>query len=153
MCWRSVNPESSFALEIARKTGLRHQGSFLTTPEEIIGKDLAGLESLMKSVADEKLHNTKRSAEIKRKEQELAEQMEYYEKVTGEIESKKKEIIERARTEASGLLKETNREIEKTIRHIRENKAERKETRKGCAKAWKDLEAKVRTEPKVAIRN
>jgi len=28
------------------------------------------------------------------------------------------------------LLKETNREIEKTIRHIRENKAEKKETRK-----------------------
>jgi DNA mismatch repair protein MutS2 len=138
-------PGSSFALEIARKTGL--PPGIIHNAEEIIGKDLAGLESLMKSVADDKLHNTKRSAELKRKEQELAEQMEYYEKVTGEIESKKKEIIERARTEASGLLKETNREIEKTIRHIRENKAERKETRK-VREGLKDLEAKVRTEPK-----
>lgn len=138
-------PGSSFALEIARKTGLPKE--IIEKAEGIIGKDLAGLESLMKSVADDKLHNTKRTAELKKKEAELAEQMEYYEKVTGEIESRKKEIIERARTEASGLLKETNREIEKTIRHIRENKAERKETRK-VRDGLKDLEAKVRTEPK-----
>jgi DNA mismatch repair protein MutS2 len=139
-------PGSSFALEIARKTGFPPE--IIHNAEEIIGKDLAGLESLMKSVADEKLSNTKRSAELKRKEAELAEQIEYYERVTGEIESRKKEIIERAKTEASGLLKETNREIEKTIRHIRENKAERKETRK-AREGLKDLEAKVKTEPKV----
>ncbi len=138
-------PGSSFALEIARKTGLPTQ--IIQNAEEIIGKDLAGLESLMKTVADDKLSNTKRSAEIKKREAELAEQMAYYEKVTDEIESRKKEIIERARIEASGLLKETNREIEKTIRHIRENKAERKETRK-VREGLKDLEAKVKTEPK-----
>lgn len=138
-------PGSSFALEIARKTGLPTE--IIHNAEEIIGKDLAGLESLMKSVADDKLNNTKRSAELKKKEAELEEQMAYYDRVTGEIESRKKEIIERARTEASGLLKETNREIEKTIRHIRENKAERKETRK-VRDGLKDLEAKVRTEPK-----
>jgi DNA mismatch repair protein MutS2 len=138
-------PGSSFALEIARKTGLPPQ--IIQDAEKIIGKDLAGLESLMKSVSDEKLHNTKRTAELKKKEAELADQMEYYEKVTSEIESRKKEIIERARHEASGLLKETNREIEKTIRHIRENKAERKETRK-VREGLKDLEARVRTEQK-----
>lgn len=138
-------PGSSFALEIARKTGLPRD--IIQNAEEIIGKDLAGLESLMKSVADEKLANTKRLAEIKKKEAELKEQIDYYEKVTSEIESRKKEIIDRARNEASGLLKETNREIEKTIRHIRENKAERKETRK-VRDGLKDLEAKVKPEPK-----
>lgn len=139
-------PGSSFALEIARKTGLPHQ--IIHDAEEIIGKDLAGLESLMKTVAEDKVQNTKRSAELSKKETELAEQMEYYEKVTTELESRKKEIIERAKSEASGLLKETNREIEKTIRHIRENKAERKETRK-VREGLKDLEEKVKTEPKV----
>lgn len=136
-------PGSSFALEIARKTGLPTE--IIHKAEEIIGKDLAGLESLMKTVADDKLQNTKRSAELKKKELELNEQIAYYEKISGEIESRKKEIIERARNEASGLLKETNREIEKTIRHIRENKAERKETRK-VREGLKDLEAKVKTE-------
>lgn len=138
-------PGSSFALEIARKTGLPKE--IIQNAEEIIGKDLAGLESLMKSVADDKLANTKRSAEIKKKEAELKEQIDYYERVTGDIESRKKEIIDKARNEASGLLKETNREIEKTIRHIRENKAERKETRK-VREGLKDLEAKVKPEQK-----
>jgi DNA mismatch repair protein MutS2 len=138
-------PGSSFALEIARKTGL--PADIIHSAEEIIGKELAGLESLMKTVAEDKVQNTKRSAELKQKETELAEQMEYYERVTSEIESRKKEIIEKAKSEASGLLKETNREIEKTIRHIRENKAERKETRK-VRDGLKDLEEKVKTEPK-----
>jgi DNA mismatch repair protein MutS2 len=138
-------PGSSFALEIARKTGLPPK--IIQDAEEIIGKDLASLESLMKSVADDKIRNTKRSAEIKKKEDELNELIEYYEKVTGDIESRKKEIIDKAKNEASGLLKETNREIEKTIRHIRENKAERTETRK-VREGLKDLEAKVKTEPK-----
>ncbi len=138
-------PGSSFALEIARKTGLPPQ--ILENAEGIIGKELAGLESLMKSVADEKVQNTRRAAELKKIEADLKEQLEYYEELTGEIESKKKEIIDRAKSEASGLLKETNREIEKTIRHIRENKAERKETRK-VREGLKGLEEKVRTEPK-----
>ncbi|MEI9920725.1 MAG: Smr/MutS family protein [Bacteroidota bacterium] len=138
-------PGSSFALEIARKTGL--PSKIIHDAEEIIGKDLAGLESLMKSVADDKLRNTKQSAELKKREDELSELIEYYEKVTGDIESRKKEIIDKAKNEATGLLKETNREIEKTIRHIRENKAERKETRK-VRDGLKDLEAKVKTEAK-----
>ena len=138
-------PGISFALEIARKTGL--PAKIIQNAEDIIGKDLAGLESLMKSVADDQLRNTKRSAELKKREHELGELIDYYEKVTGDIESRKKEIIDKAKTEASGILKETNREIEKTIRHIRENKAERRETRK-VREGLKDLEAKVKTEEK-----
>jgi DNA mismatch repair protein MutS2 len=61
------------------------------------------------------------------------------------LETRKKEIIEKAKTEAATLLKQTNREIEKTIRHIRENKAERKETRK-VREGLKDLTDKVKVE-------
>lgn len=138
-------PGSSFALEIAKKTGLPNE--ILHQAETIIGKDLAGLESLMKEVAEEKLQNTKKASELKKKESELAEQLEYYEELTSEIESRKKEIIDKAKNEASGLLRETNREIEKTIRHIRENKAEKKETRR-VREGLKGLEAKVKSEPK-----
>lgn len=136
-------PGSSFALEIARKTGL--PAEILTQAEENIGSDLAGLESLMKTVADEKLRNTKRSAELSRKQSELDSKLDRYEKLSAELESRKKEIIEKAKSEASGLLKATNREIEKTIRHIKENKAEKKETKK-VREGLKDLEAKVKTE-------
>ena len=121
-------PGSSFALEIARKTGL--PSATIQEAEEIIGKDLTGLEMLMKSVADEKQTLIKRDLEIKIKENELTKTLEKYKQLSGDLENRKKEILDKAKTEASYLLKETNREIEKTIRHIQENKAEKNETRK-----------------------
>lgn len=121
-------PGSSFALEIARKTGLPH--ATIERAEQIIGKELTGLETLMKTVADEKLQVQRSQRELADKERKLNEERQRYQRLSNEIEGKKKEIIDKAKTEASTLLKETNREIEKTIRHIRENKAEKKETRK-----------------------
>lgn len=121
-------PGSSFALEIARKTGL--PSATIQEAETIIGKDLTGFEMLMKSVADEKQSLIKRDLEIRQKETELTKTLERYKQLSSELENKKKEILDKAKTEASYLLKETNREIEKTIRHIQENKAEKKETRK-----------------------
>jgi DNA mismatch repair protein MutS2 len=121
-------PGSSFALEIARKTGL--PAETIEQAENIIGKELTGLETLMKTVAEEKQMLARGKRELVEKENKVATERERYQKLNSELEAKKKDIIDRAKTEASTLLKETNREIEKTIRHIRENKAEKKETRK-----------------------
>jgi DNA mismatch repair protein MutS2 len=121
-------PGSSFALEIARKTGLPQHT--LASAENIIGKDITGLETLMKSVAEDKQQVAKKQLELKQQEVSLSQLQAKYEKLSSELDLKKKEIINKAREEASYLLKETNREIEKTIRHIQENKAEQKETRK-----------------------
>jgi DNA mismatch repair protein MutS2 len=65
---------------------------------------------------------------MERQESELKQSLERYQTLSTDLELRKKEIINKAKEEAAGLLKETNREIEKTIRHIRENKAEKKET-------------------------
>ncbi len=121
-------PGSSFALEIAKKTGLPQ--ATIERAEQIIGKELTGLETLMKTVAEEKQILQKNQREFIEKEMKLTEERARYQKLNSELEARKKEIIDRAKMEASTLLKETNREIEKTIRHIRENKAEKKETRK-----------------------
>lgn len=141
-------PGSSFALEIARKIGL--PAPVIASAEEIIGKDLTGLETLMKTVAEEKLSIQKKAVEIKRKEHELHQQLEKYQRLSSELEARKKEIIDKAKNEASSLLKETNREIEKTIRHIRENKAEKKETRK-VREGLRDLTEKVKSEKPKAL--
>ncbi len=121
-------PGSSFALEIARKIGLPQDT--IQEAESIIGKDLTGLETLMKTVADEKQLAARKIIELQQKEKKLSEELNRYQQLSSGLESKKKEIIDKAKAEASTLLKDTNREIEKTIRHIRENKAEKKETRK-----------------------
>lgn len=136
-------PGSSFALEIARKTGL--PSSVLQHAEQIIGKDLTGLEALLKSVTDDKQNLQRRETEIRKKEQELSMLQAQYKKLSTELDSRKKEILNQAKAEASMLLKETNREIEKTIRHIQENKAEKKETRK-VRQGLSALEQKVKVQ-------
>jgi DNA mismatch repair protein MutS2 len=84
----------------------------------------------MKTVAEEKQLLVKQQKELADKVKKATDERVHYQKLNSELEAKKKEIVDRAKVEASTILKETNREIEKTIRHIRENKAEKKETRK-----------------------
>jgi DNA mismatch repair protein MutS2 len=134
-------PGSSFALEIARKTGL--QNETLSKAEKIIGQELIGLEHLLKKVEEEKRQLQLRSEEMLRQEKELAEQLERYQALSGELEMRKKTILNQAKEEATNLLRTTNREIEKTIRHIRENKAQKDETRK-VRESLRDLTEKVK---------
>jgi DNA mismatch repair protein MutS2 len=121
-------PGSSFALEIARKTGLPQQT--LLEAEKLVGKDLAGFETLVRTLEKERQELSEKIKRMERQESELKQSLVKYQTLSTELETKKKEILNKAKEEAAGLLKETNREIEKTIRHIRENKAEKKETLK-----------------------
>ncbi len=121
-------PGSSFALEIAKKTGLPE--SSLEEAEELVGKDLAGFEKLIRTLEKEREDLHVRLEEMEKKEQRMKQSLARYESLSTELETKKKEIINKAKDEAANLLRQTNREIEKTIRHIRENKAEKKETTK-----------------------
>ena len=121
-------PGSSFALEIARKTGL--PSSTLERAEQLVGKDLAGFETLVRNLEKERHELSEKIRRLEREESALKQSLSRYQALSTDLETRKKEIISRAKEEAAGLLRETNREIEKTIRHIRENKAEKKETRK-----------------------
>jgi DNA mismatch repair protein MutS2 len=119
-------PGSSFALEIARKTGLPQQT--ISEAEKLVGKDLAGFESLVRSLEKERVELSEKIKRMERQDQEMKLSLAKYQSLFSDLESRKKEIITKAKEDASNLLKETNREIEKTIRHIKENKAEKKET-------------------------
>jgi len=146
-------PGSSFALEIASKTGFSQET--LQAAVRIIGAELIGLETLMKQVAEEKVRLADREKEVTAREQEVLTSRRQYEELMGKLEAQKKEIINRAKTEAASLLQEANREIEKAIRHIRENKAEKQETRK-VREGLKDLHKKVKpvqptVQPKLAV--
>lgn len=121
-------PGSSFALEIAKKTGL--PSSTLSKAEQLVGKDLAGFETLVRNLEKERQELSEKIRRLEREEAALKQSLSKYQTLSTDLESRKKEIISKAKEEAAGLLRETNREIEKTIRHIRENKAEKKETMK-----------------------
>ena len=119
-------PGSSFALEIAKKTGLPEET--LEHAENLVGKDLAGFETLVRSLERDKQDLSERIVRMDKQERDLKQSLSRYQSLSAELEARKKEILAKAKEDASELLKQTNREIEKTIRHIRENKAERKET-------------------------
>ncbi len=121
-------PGSSFALEIAKKTGLPN--STIEEAERLVGKDLAGFETLVRSLEKERQELSVKVNKLERQEIELKQSLTKYQTLSTELETKKKDILNKAKEDASNLLKETNREIEKTIRHIKENKAEKKETQK-----------------------
>jgi DNA mismatch repair protein MutS2 len=121
-------PGSSFALEIAKKTGLSKQT--LEEAEKLVGKDLAGFENLVRTLERERQELSEKIRRMEKQEAELKQSLSRYQTLSTALETQKKEIISKAKEEASQLLKNTNREIEKTIRHIRENKAEKKETLK-----------------------
>ncbi len=143
-------PGSSFALEIARKTGLPHH--VLAEAEKLVGKDLAGFEKLVRSLEKEKQELTERLRRIERQESDLKTNLAKYQTLNQEIEAKKKEIINKAKEEAAELLRSTNKQIEKTIRHIRESKAERKETLK-MRKSLETLSTQVKTPEPVKEKN
>lgn len=133
-------PGSSFALEIATKIGL--PAPTLREAKELVGKELLGFEKLVRNLEKEKNELAQKITQLEKQELELKATLSRYQKLTGELETKKKDIINRAKEEAASLLKETNREIEKTIRHIRENQAQKKETLR-VRKNLQDLTEKV----------
>lgn len=137
-------PGSSFALEIAEKTGLPEQT--LQEAKALVGKELMGFESLVRTLEKEKNELSERVVSHEKQERELKALLSKYDSLTTELESRKKEIIDNAKIQANALLRETNKEIEKTIRHIRENQAERKETLK-VRKNLLELSKKVEHQP------
>lgn len=121
-------PGSSFALEIAKKTGLPL--ATLALAEKLAGKDLAGFETLVRKLEKERQELSEKIRGMEVEEAQLKQSLTKYQALSTDLETRKKEILAKAKEEAASLLRDTNREIEKTIRHIRENKAERKETLK-----------------------
>jgi DNA mismatch repair protein MutS2 len=138
-------PGSSFALEIARKTGFPE--ITLAEAERLVGKELAGFDMLVRDMERERQTLSEKIKELNQREIDLKQLHEKYAALSNELQTHKKNIIEKAKEEAQQLLRDTNREIEKTIRHIRENRAEKKETLK-VRKNLQGLSEKVKSEIK-----
>ncbi|MFN4945494.1 MAG: endonuclease MutS2 [Chryseotalea sp.] len=135
-------PGSSFALEIARNIGLPNV--ILAQAEAVVGSELTGFEKLARELEAEKQAQESKANALKSKEEQIKILQQRYQTLTDEVSEKKKQILQKAKEEAMQLLQTTNKEIEKTIRHIKENKAEKKETIK-VRKSLQELSKKVNT--------
>lgn len=121
-------PGSSFAIEIARKTGLPEE--VIAHAEEIVGSDYIMSDKYLQDIVRDKRYWEGKRQNIHSQEKQMQQTIAHYEEELHEVEKERKEILKRARMQAEELLKDANRRIENTIREIKEAEAEREATRK-----------------------
>ena len=120
------SPGSSFALEIARKTGL--PAEILADAEEIVGSDYVNMDRYLLDIArDRRYWENKRQA-IRQKEKKLEETLSRYENDAENLRQHRREILAEAKEEAKKILDGSNASIERAIREIREAQADRERT-------------------------
>ena len=121
-------PGSSFAIEIARKTGLPEE--VIRDASEMVGTAYIQSEKYLQDIIRDKRYWENKRRTVHQREKEMEKTIAKYENAISEIEQNRKEILRKAREEAEELLRESNRKIEQTIREIRESQAEKEETKR-----------------------
>ena len=121
-------PGSSFAIEIARKTGIPEE--VIRDAAEIVGSDYIQSDKYLQDIVRDKRYWENKRQTIHSHEKELEKRIGQYEKDIAALEKSRKEILNRAKTQAEEIIKESNRRIENAIREIREKQAEKEETKR-----------------------
>ena len=117
---------SSFAVEIARQIGLPE--SIIQRATDIVGEEHIDYDKHLQDIARDKRYWENKRQNIRQKEKHLEEKIAHYEEQMAGIKAKKRAILEEANAEAADLLRKSNATIERTIREIKEAKAEKKAT-------------------------
>ena len=118
---------SSFAIEIARQTGLGE--SIIQYATELVGEEHIDYDKQLQDIARDKRYWENKRQAIRQKEKMLEERIAQYEEQMSGIKAKKKEMLDQARQEAADLLQRSNATIERTIREIKEAKADKEKTK------------------------
>ncbi|MDR1054565.1 MAG: Smr/MutS family protein [Prevotellaceae bacterium] len=120
-------PGSSFAFEIARKIGLPED--VLKDAEAKLGDKHVGMEKSLREIARDKRYWESKRSKIRQTDKYLEEVTSKYEKELNKVKEMRQSIIKQAKEEAKALLADVNKQIENTIRTIRESQAEKEKTK------------------------
>ena len=121
-------PGSSFAIEIARKTGLPEE--VIQDASDIVGRDYIQSDKYLQDIVRDKRYWEGKRQTIHQQEKRLEVRGERLEASIEEIEQERKAILRRAKEQAEELLGQANKRIENAIREIREQQAEKEATRR-----------------------
>ncbi len=144
---------SSFTFEIARKIGLSE--NLLQTAIEKIGTTQIDYEFLLQKLEREKIEIESQKKMSEAVDGQLKELIDKYENLKTNLETQKFNILKEAKKEAQDMLNTTNKLIEKTIKDIKESKADKelvKQTKEEIKTFHKTLEKKIPTPPKQPIK-
>ena len=131
---------SSFAVEIARQIGLPE--TIIQRATNIVGEEHIDYDKQLQDIARDKRYWENKRQNIRQKEKHLEEKIAHYEEQMAGIKAKKRAILEEANAEAADILRKSNATIERTIREIKEAKAEKKATQAARQKV-ENLKSKV----------
>jgi DNA mismatch repair protein MutS2 len=120
-------PGSSFAIEIARKTGIPEE--VIKDASDIVGSEYIQSDKYLQDIVRDKRYWEGKRQTIHQHEKSLEHKITRYEDELSEIERQRKDILRKAKEEAEELLRESNKKIENAIREIREAQAEKERTR------------------------
>ena len=120
-------PGSSFAIEIARKTGIPEE--VIKDASDIVGSEYIQSDKYLQDIVRDKRYWEGKRQTIHQHEKSLEGRIQKYEIHIEEIERERQAILRRAKEQADELLREANRQIENTIREIKEAQAEKERTR------------------------
>ena len=95
---------------------------------------------------------SKKTTELSVADDFLGELISKYEKLSGDLEKSKKEILENARLEALKIVTDANKTIERTVKEIKEANAEKERT-KTARTSVKELKQKLETTPQPQTPN
>lgn len=139
---------SSFAIEIARQTGLGE--SIIQYATELVGEEHIDYDKQLQDIARDKRYWENKRQAIRQKEKALEAKIADYEERLAGVKQEKKAILEQAREQAQELLQQSNATIERTIREIKEAKADKEKTKAARAKV-ENLKEKVQNNPSTPI--
>ena len=120
-------PGSSFAIEIARKIGLPE--AIIASARDKAGSDHINIEKQLREIARDKRYWEQKREKIRQTDRKVEELEQNYHEQLAAIREERREILHQAKSKAKELIAEANRQIEGTIRGIKEAQAEREQTR------------------------
>ena len=121
-------PGSSFAIEIAHKIGL--PTDVIEEAKRIVGTDYVNMDKYLQDISRDKRYWEQKIEKIHQQEKALEQKSQEFDTKSAELKARRQEVLQKARDEASSLLKEANARIEKTIKDIKEAQAEKEATRR-----------------------
>jgi len=120
-------PGSSFAFEIAHKIGL--PDDVLSAAREKAGTAHIDFEKQLRAISRDRHYWEEKRVGVKNAEKKLEQLILKYETELTDLQTHRKSVVEKAKQDAKEILSGVNRQIENTIRTIKESNAEREKTK------------------------
>lgn len=122
------SPGSSFAIDIAHKTGIPRE--VIRQAEALVGSDYIQSDRYVQDILRDKRYWQDKREVVHKQERQLEEAIAALEDQKAELRAKRQQLMDEARQQAREILNSANAMIERTVKEIKEAQAEKEETKR-----------------------